>query len=474
MSSKFKKSFILYYLGIIVTILLCIFSIIYIFIKEEKFSLDSETETIYKNNYKMNISYPVFNNSKTNKEINKIVNEEKKLFLDTIDTDANYENELNVNYIYTTKDDIYSVHLRSYSYTGEDADYYRNDNIFYFDSIENKEITINDLITSEKFYELLSQECYKYLTEQQKFDIYDNDVLNKVLKDKETYQLVIFSEDMIYVIFTPHVVSPYDAEVNVPVSYDSVNEYLNTEYIKNDEEIVIEETEEVETISRIRDFSEFEGKKVVALTFDDGPAYSKTETLLTEFEKRNVRATFFVLGELAIKQPDLVKKTYDMGHTIGSHTYDHKNLKKITDEEINYEVDYTNEILSGIIGTDIKYLRPPYGGYNKEILEKVDMTFILWNKDTMDWDLRDADKLAQYLVENIEDGDIVLMHDIHQETIDGVIKALDILEGQGYVFVSLEELMAYRGIEATPNTSYRSFKVISDYVEEPIIEDNIE
>ena len=66
------------------------------------------------------------------------------------------------------------------------------------------------------------------------------------------------------------------------------------------------------------------------------------------------------------------------------------------------------------------------------------------------------------------------MHDIHQETIDGVIKALDVLEGQGYVFVSLEELMAYRGIEATPNTSYRSFKVISDYVEEPIIEDNIE
>lgn len=472
MSSKFKKSFIIYYLGIIVAILLCIFSITYIFIKEEKFNLDSKTETIYKNNYKININYPVFNNSKTNKEINKIIDKEKELFLDNIDVDANYENELNVNYSYTTKDTIYSIHLRSYSYTGKEANYYRSDNIFYFDSANNEEITIDELIIDEEFYKILGEECYTYLTTQKKFDIYDSETLKTVLNNKDTFELIIFSENMIYVIFTPHIVSSYDAEVNVPIEYDVVNKYLNDKYFEKDVETVLENVEDVQTVSRIRDFSQFEGKKVVALTFDDGPSYSKTETLLTEFEKRDVRATFFVLGELALKQPDLVRKAYNMGHTIGSHTYDHKNLKKISEEEISYEVDYTNEILSGIIDSEIKFLRPPYGGYNKEILESIDMTFILWNKDSMDWDLKDPDKLALYLIENIEDGDIVLMHDIHQETIDGVIKALDILEDQGYVFVSLEELIAYRGIDVEPNTAYRSFK--ADTKEDSIIEEVIQ
>jgi peptidoglycan/xylan/chitin deacetylase (PgdA/CDA1 family) len=187
-------------------------------------------------------------------------------------------------------------------------------------------------------------------------------------------------------------------------------------------------------------------------------------------QKRNVRATFFLLGELAIKQPDLVKKTYDYGHTIGSHTYDHKNLKKLDDEQLLYEIDSTNEILKNIIGEEIKFIRPPYGAYNQDILNKVNMSFILWSVDTEDWKLRNAEKIAQFMVDNIQDGDIVLLHDIHAETIDGVIQGIDLLKEQGFEFVSLEELIEYRKIKLETNTAYRHFKPKGFGAE--IVEDN--
>lgn len=479
MANKFKIGYSYYVIGVTVLILIGILSLVYFFIKDEEFKLDSKSEIIYKNNYKIDINYPVFNNKKVNDTISKIVEEEKKIFLETIDEDANYENELNVNYSYSIKDKVYSVHLRSYSYTGEDAKYYRNDNVFYFDSVKNKELSVDDLITDKKFYEVLKDECYEYLDKQNKFSLYEKEQLNDaLLVDSGNYELIIFSEDSIYIIFTPHTISPYDGEISIPIKYDNVKIYLNNTYfssldiketnqeISEDEQTEEEQEVEEETFVRIRDYKQFEGKKLVALTFDDGPAYNKTETLLNAFKERDVRVTFFVLGEFAVKQPNLLKRAYDEGHTIGSHTYDHKSLKKLNDEQLSYEIDYTNQVLKDIIGEDIKFLRPPYGSYNQSILNKVDMSFILWNKDTEDWALRDADKLAEYLVNNIEDGDIVLMHDIHQPTIDGVIKALDMLEQEEYAFVSLEELIAYRGIDVQTHTAYRSFKVVSNSEEE--------
>lgn len=451
-----------YYLFILIIIIFLGIAIgtNYIIDLKKGFTIDNEVETIYKNNYKMEINYPVFNNKKVNNEISSTINNEKEKFLKTIDEDANYENELNVNYSYSVKDKVYSVHLRTYSYTGEESNYYRSDKIIYFDQEKNKELNLDDLIIDDKFYNVVKNECINFLNKQDNFELYDKEQFNEVIENKDSYTLIIFSEYKIYVIFTPHTISPYDGEISVAIDYDSLKKYLNADYFtsletKNDKE---KDTETSKEVSRIRDSKQFEGKKLVAITFDDGPAYSKTETLLTELEKRDARVSFFLLGELAIKQTDLVKKAYDGGHTIGSHTYDHKNLKKLDEEQLNYEINYTNEILSNIIGEDIKFIRPPYGSYNNEILEATDMSFILWSCDTEDWKLRDADKVAQYMVDNVQDGDIVLLHDIHQESVDGVIKGIDLLKEQGYEFVSLEELIAYRNVDLKTHTAYRYFR----------------
>ena len=165
-----------------------------------------------------------------------------------------------------------------------------------------------------------------------------------------------------------------------------------------------------------------------------------------------------MLGELAIKQKELVKKVYDMGHTVASHTYDHKNLVKLNDEQLKFEIDHTNEILSNIINDDIRFVRPPYGSYNQDILNKTNMAFILWNVDTLDWKLRDAEKVRDYIVEHANDGDIMLLHDIHSTSVDGAIMAIDILKNEGYEFVSLDELLVYRNVNIQTRNAYRFFK----------------
>ena len=165
-----------------------------------------------------------------------------------------------------------------------------------------------------------------------------------------------------------------------------------------------------------------------------------------------------MLGEHAIKQPELVKDIYVRGHTIGSHTYDHKQLTKLEMNEVMHEVNYTNEIIKNITEEDVKYLRPPYGSYNKEMLEKIDMSFILWNVDVEDWKLKDEKKIANYIIENVNDGDIVLLHDIHNETIEGVIKAIDELQKKDFAFVSIDELISYKKIILEKNMVYRFLK----------------
>lgn len=425
--------------------------------KNNKFYFESENYTTYKDNYKILVNYPVFNISKVNKKIKKILKDEKDSFFDKIKNDINSDNELNINYSYTIKDNIYSFHLRSYSYTNKNNDYNRYDEVFYIDKETNKVIKIDDLIINDEIYNVFEKFIYDYLDTHQYIDLYDEKTIEKNLKGtKGKYQLISFSDNVLFIDIPPHVISPYDSNINIAIEYKYVKEYLNDKYFNSLETVKNEVP--VFKVKKIRRASAFKNKKLVALTFDDGPSKEKTLKLVEELNKRDARVSFFMLGELASKQPELVKMIYDSGHTIASHTYDHKNLKKLKDEQLKFEVDYTNEILKNITGEDVKFLRPPYGSYNKNILKNVDMTFILWSVDTLDWKLRDVDKITEEIVKSADDGEIILLHDIHAETVEAAIKAVDILQEQGYAFVSLDELATYKNINIKSNTAYRYMK----------------
>ena len=198
-------------------------------------------------------------------------------------------------------------------------------------------------------------------------------------------------------------------------------------------------------------------KKLVALTFDDGPC-SDTNRLLDELKKRGVHVTFFMQGPNAQRYPAIVKRCYEEGHQIANHTYDHAELTKLSDAQIKKQVGDTAAILDQAIGAKNTYIvRPPYGSYNQRVLNALGVPAIYWSVDSNDWRwTNDADKTCSEIMKYTGDGDIILVHDIHTWSVTGAIKAVDKLLAQGYEFVTVSELFRRRGTTMTAGNIYFS------------------
>lgn len=193
------------------------------------------------------------------------------------------------------------------------------------------------------------------------------------------------------------------------------------------------------------------GKKMVALTFDDGPG-RYTEKLLDALKERNAKATFFVLGQLVDRYPDLIKRMDAEGHVVGSHSYDHPNLTKLTYAQIKKNMDKAAKKINKLIGHDPEVIRCPGGSSNdtvKKYAKNAGVPIIYWNVDTLDWKSRNTQKILEEAFDvetGIEDGDIVLMHDIYDTTVDAAIEMMDRLIAEGYTLVTVPELLeAYEG-----------------------------
>lgn len=244
------------------------------------------------------------------------------------------------------------------------------------------------------------------------------------------------------------------------------NETDNMEVIPNEEEETnlatpnpIEEkiSSEEDKNNFKRDLGQFEGKKLVAFTFDDGPNNETTNRLLDNLDKYNARVTFFVLGSRVNENAETLKRAYNMGNQIGSHTYNHKNLFKLNSTQIMEEITATNNEIKNIIGVEPTILRPPYGNINCEIRNIINMYTILWDLDTEDWKNKDANLIAEYILNNAHDGAIILLHDLYETSIDGALQAMEILEQEGYAFVTIDEMIELKNVELDKNISYHYF-----------------
>lgn len=228
----------------------------------------------------------------------------------------------------------------------------------------------------------------------------------------------------------------------------------------------------IEPVLTRADDEYFAGKKLVAITFDDGPGYDVTESLIDQLSTRDAKVTFFMVGNRVSKQPNLVKKIFDAGHTIGNHSYSHKSFNKQQPEGYLYEINTTNQLIKDITGQDVIFVRPPYGSYKKSTLENVNMNFVLWSIDTLDWKTRNADAVYNEIINNVEDGDIVLMHDLYPTTVEAAIRAIDYLLENGYAVVSLDEMYRLRGTTPEMHSSIRHMKLPEEEVPEVQPEEN--
>lgn len=198
-------------------------------------------------------------------------------------------------------------------------------------------------------------------------------------------------------------------------------------------------------------------KKMVALTFDDGPG-KYTREIVTCLKKNDSRATFFVLGCNINSYKSAVKNADKIGCEIANHSYDHTILTRLSAEQVKKQMKDTDAKVKKITGSNTTLMRCPGGGVNKTVQGAVGKPIILWSIDTLDWKTRNTDKTISAVMNNVKDGDIVLMHDIHEPTKRAALYLIPELRKKGYQLVTVSELAKYRGYKLKKGTIYHSLR----------------
>lgn len=310
----------------------------------------------------------------------------------------------------------------------------------YFINVKDGNLlNIEDIIKSEeqqnfknKVQELIELKYPKFIADSLN---YGNGNITYILKDTE---LIMYF---------------YDFEINpkpleelfLMIDYNEIKDYVNFPFHLKEE------------YERENGFTFDPTKKTVALTFDDGPNGSKTLRLVELLHQNKMHATFFMVGNRMATAPNVIKEVLKTGNEVGSHSYNHKNLTRLTKEELLEEEKSTNLIYKSITGQDLKLLRPPYGNVNDTMKQNLNLTFINWNLDTEDWRYRNTNHIYDSVINKVKDGDIILMHDLYETTIKAVEKLLPELYVRGFQVVSVSELANIKGQTLEVHKVYRSF-----------------
>ena len=378
-----------------------------------------------KNNFKINmimekdndryiaINYPSVNIKMIDKEITNYVDESYNNFV----YDESKNKELNIDYEYQELDNYISIVLKKYQNIKDEISndikclmYSKKDNSFIsLNSILNDNINFNTLLKGK----ILNK--YK--------DLSLNEVINISNIDLDSF-------------------NNFKLDDKLTVFLENNNEYL--EIVFDYEELGINDINYVDKRIEIMDEVIVKNvidpkKKVVAITFDDGPSYY-TEDIVNILKDNQAVATFFVLGNKVNIYHDVIKKAYSLGNEIGNHTYNHKWLSRLSTDEIIYQINRTNEEIKKIIGTYPTYLRPTYGSVNSKIRNNTDMDIALWTVDPKDWKNKSPEDIANDILKKTDDEDIILLHDTHKRTVNALKILLPKLKEKDYQFVTLSEL----------------------------------
>ena len=211
-----------------------------------------------------------------------------------------------------------------------------------------------------------------------------------------------------------------------------------------------EEEREVTKEARVID----PDKPMVALTFDDGPYRNNTKAIMDLFEQYGGRATFFVVGYHLDVYGEATLEAYQRGFQIGNHTMNHPQLPKLSDEEAMEEIRSLNDKLNALGIEGELMVRTPYGLPTDYLRENLTVPMIGWNVDSEDWKVGTVDWIYQQLVGKVKDGDIVLLHDLHDVTAEAMQLVVPALVEQGFQLVTVEEMFAAKGIEPQAGEYY--------------------
>ena len=201
-----------------------------------------------------------------------------------------------------------------------------------------------------------------------------------------------------------------------------------------------------------------ENEKLIALTFDDGPSGRFTQRLLDGLSERNVKATFLLCGYRMEQYPKLTQKIYQQGHEIGLHGYSHKTLEHSCKDGVQLEIQKNMTLIPD--GCKISFFRSPGGLCNnavREVAKEKGLSILLWSVDPKDWAIHDAAVITNRVVSQVKDGDIILLHDMTDSSVDAALEIIDQLQRKGFRFVTASTLAAKKNVTPVPGCEYRRF-----------------
>ena len=181
--------------------------------------------------------------------------------------------------------------------------------------------------------------------------------------------------------------------------------------------------------------------RFVALTFDDGPRRDTTARLLDGLRERGASATFFLVGQRIAGSEDLLRRMRDEGHQVGNHSWSHADLKSESDWGLQQEVGRTDALLRQVLGEEDYWLRPPYGFLTARQRQLLTVPAVKWSVDPEDWKDKTVSRIVSSVLDQVKDGDIILMHDEFKTSVEAAFRIIDNLTAKGYTFVTVDELM---------------------------------
>ncbi|MCT4610779.1 MAG: polysaccharide deacetylase family protein [Pelagimonas sp.] len=198
---------------------------------------------------------------------------------------------------------------------------------------------------------------------------------------------------------------------------------------------------------------------VIAMTFDDGPHPSLTPALLDMLKARNLRATFYLIGNRVVTWPDIVRRIADEGHEIGNHSWSHPNLAKLSNAKVLDQIDRTSDAIFKLTGRPPVTFRPPYGSFTRSqrlmLYKNRNLPTILWSVDPQDWRRPGSNTVKNRILKGARSGSIILSHDIQKGTVRAMPGTFDGLTGKGLRFGTVSQMMGW------PLWQNRQFRAVS-------------
>ena len=198
--------------------------------------------------------------------------------------------------------------------------------------------------------------------------------------------------------------------------------------------------------------------KYIALTFDDGPSGRFTRRLLDGLQERDAKATFFLCGYRIQDYPNETQRIFDEGHEIAVHGYSHNNMQTMSRRDIAQEIVDTRALFPA--GCKPVWLRPPGGCCSdgvRQVAEAKNLAILTWSLDPKDWNCDSAAEITRRVVSQAQDGDVVLLHDMSDSSVDAALAIIDQLQKRGFEFVTVSELARLRGVTPQKGQTYWAF-----------------